>query len=91
MGWRGHQDQWRGGDDAARAEIQPRLDDVETIYRTPDPNVARELLRRYGVDYVYVGTLERRAYDAASLAKFAALGTVVFEQGDVTIYRISTN
>jgi YYY domain-containing protein len=91
LGWRGHQDQWRGGDDAARAELQPRLEQVETIYQTSDLNLARELLRRYGVDYVYVGTLERRAYDPANLTKFAQLGTVVFEQGDVTIYRISTN
>jgi YYY domain-containing protein len=91
MGWRGHQDQWRGGDDAARAEIQPRLEQVEMIYQTTDVNLARDLLERYGVDYVYVGTLERRAYDAASLDKFAALGSVVFEQGEVTIYRISTN
>jgi YYY domain-containing protein len=91
MGWRGHQDQWRGGDDAARAEIQPRLEEVETIYRTTDLSQARDLLERYGVDYVYVGTLERRTYDAASLAKFAELGRVVFEQGGVTIYRISTN
>jgi YYY domain-containing protein len=91
LGWRGHQDQWRGGDDAARAEIQPRLEQVETIYRTTDVNVARDLLNRYSVDYVYVGTLERRAYDPASLDKFATLGSVVFEQGEVTIYRISTN
>jgi uncharacterized membrane protein len=61
------------------------------IYQTTDVNLARDLLERYGVDYVYVGTLERRAYDAASLDKFAALGSVVFEQGEVTIYRISTN
>jgi YYY domain-containing protein len=88
LGWVGHERQWRGGDSAAREELEPRRQAVQTIYETTDIEEARTLLERYHVDYVYVGELERRAYDAKQLAKFDRLGTVVFEQGDVTIYEL---
>jgi YYY domain-containing protein len=88
LGWYGHQIQWRGGDPAAMAELEPRKNDVDQIYRTTNPEVARTLLEQYGVDYVYVGELERRAYPAESLAKFDQIATRVFQQGNVTIYRL---
>ncbi len=89
LGWAGHQIQWRGGDPQARAELDPRCAAVDTIYLTGDPSEAERLLRQYGVDFVYVGGLERRLYPPESLAKFASLGTVVFEQDEVTIYRLN--
>ena len=88
LGWAGHQIQWRGGDPEARAELEPRCAAVDTIYLTSDAATAERLLRQYSVDYVYIGSLERRLYPPESLAKFASLGTVVFEQDEVTIYRL---
>ncbi len=87
LGWPGHERQWRGGDAAAKAEIAPREADVERIYATPDAAQALGLLRQYGVDYVYVGALERQRY-GGSLQKFHEIGAVVFQQDEVTIYRI---
>jgi len=45
-------------------------------------------MRKYHVDLVFVGGLERHTYPAAGLAKFATweLTKPVFESGDVTIY-----
>ena len=88
LGWDGHQRQWRGGDPDALAELGPRCSDADTIYRTRDPGQARELLTRYGVDYVYVGSLEQRRYEPEALTKFAILGEVVFSSDEVTIYRL---
>jgi YYY domain-containing protein len=89
LGWVGHQRQWRGGDSAARAQLDPRMADVETIYSTTDAQVARELLQTYDVDYVYVGQLEQQAYAPEALAKFAEIGEPVhFQDGAVTIYRL---
>ncbi|MGQ9925697.1 MAG: DUF2298 domain-containing protein [Chloroflexaceae bacterium] len=88
LGWAGHQIQWRGGDPEARAELAPRCAAVDTIYLTNDPLEAERLLRRYRVEFIYIGELERRLYPPESLAKFASLGTVVFEQDEVTIYRL---
>lgn len=88
IGWTGHQDQWRGGDAAARAEIEPRKEDVELIYSTLDPVQARELLEKYAVSYVYIGGVERQNYLPESLAKFDQLGQPVFQQDEVTIYAL---
>jgi YYY domain-containing protein len=88
LGWAGHQIQWRGGDSAARAELTPREDEIELIYSTGDEAQALDLLDKYNVRYVYVGQLERQRYDAASLEKFARIAEPVFEEGQVTIYRV---
>jgi YYY domain-containing protein len=88
LGWRGHQQQWRGGDPAALAQLDPRCADVDAIYRTQDAGRARELLQKYGVRFVYVGGLEQRLYGPESLAKFGQLGEPVFQQDEVTIYRV---
>ncbi len=89
LGWVGHQSQWRGGDEQARAELAPRQSDVERLYATTDLSEARALIERYNVRYVYVGGLEQQAFDPTSLAKFAVLGTPVFQQDGVTIYEIN--
>ncbi|MBI2962906.1 MAG: hypothetical protein HYY35_04065, partial [Deltaproteobacteria bacterium] len=69
-------------------EIRQRRDDVRTLFSTTDPALAERLLKKYQVDLVFVGALERRTYPAAGLAKFASWGLTapVFEDGEVTIY-----
>jgi YYY domain-containing protein len=89
LGWPGHEDQWRGGDPSARAQIGPREQDVKTIYSTLNADEAQALLEKYKVDYVYVGQLERSAFAPESLAKFDQIGSPVFREGDVTIYQVS--
>jgi YYY domain-containing protein len=79
LGWAGHELQW--GHDPGR-----RADDVTTLYQTRDLGLARELLERYGVRYVFVGSLERRQYAAAGLEKFGQLGRIVFRSGPTVVY-----
>ncbi len=79
LGWGGHEIQW--GHQPGR-----RGADVQRIYRTRDVRLARSLLARYGVQYVFVGSLERRDYPAAGLAKFARLGKRVFRSEGAAVY-----
>jgi YYY domain-containing protein len=88
LGWPGHEEQWRGGHPDARTQIGPRRTDVATIYSTTDTQQAGELLKKYNVDYIYVGAAERKTYPAEGLAKLGELGDVVFQQGEVVIYRV---
>ncbi|MET0152238.1 MAG: DUF2298 domain-containing protein [Candidatus Binatia bacterium] len=69
-------------------DIYQRRDDVRALYSTTDEELAAGLLRKYHIDLVFVGALERRTYPASGLAKFATWGLTkpVFESGDVTIY-----
>ena len=88
LGWDGHERQWRGGDPLSYAQIDPRKADIATIYNSGDLDQSRELLRKYGVDYIYVGVAEPATYDQLDLNKLAQLGEQVFQQGNVTIYRV---
>ncbi|MFQ5342787.1 MAG: DUF2298 domain-containing protein, partial [Anaerolineae bacterium] len=68
IGWRWHQQQQRSV--VPGTVIDQRIEDVKTIYNTPDPQRALDLMRKYDVSYVYIGPLERAYYDPNGLAKF---------------------
>lgn len=88
IGWQWHQEQQRF---AYREEVPRRIADVETIYNTADSELALELLRKYDVEYVYLGQLER-LYFPDGMDKFdGELGMRlqrVFDNGDTAIYRL---
>jgi YYY domain-containing protein len=81
LGWPGHELQW--GHDAGS-----RRSDVAAIYRAPLPAVADRLLRRYGVDYVVVGALERTDYGSDGVAKFDRIGRRVLERDGTIVWRV---
>jgi len=87
LGWGGHEDQWRGGTMKARAG---RFEDVNALYQSTDVNTVEAIVKKYGIDYIYVGPLERQTYPEAGLAKFQSnpqAFPAVYQQGTVTIYR----
>ena len=86
IGWVGHEHQWRGGSDAP---FKKRADDVARVYETQDVEEARNLLARYDVDYVYVGAREREKYGEDGLGKFSSFMETVFNEGGVTVYRMT--
>ena len=90
IGWQWHQEQQRGD---YSQEVGIRIRDVETIYNTPDPREAMQLLRQYKVQYVYVGKLEQLYFSEEGLRKFdgdmSGDLTKVFENEDVAIYRLA--
>ena len=89
VGWKWHQEQQRWG---YREAVGERITDVESIYGGPDAAAALSLMQKYGVEYVYVGQLERLYYPEAGLAKFERELSPhlepVFRSDQVTIYRL---
>lgn len=84
LGWGGHEHQWRGNyDEPARREP-----DIQTLYTTPDPDQALSLLKRYGIQYIYVGPLEQSRYPSEGLAKFTRIGELIYDRDGVKIFRI---
>jgi len=71
-------------------EVNQRQNDVQLMYMTPDPAVAFPLVVKYGIKYVIVGKPELQQYGPQGFAKFAAMGTPVFQSPTVTIYRIGS-
>lgn len=83
LGWAGHQRQWRGNyDEPGRRQVE-----LETLFITLNPTEAQVLLARYNVAYIYIGPVERERYPAEGLNKFAEMFPVVYEGGDVVIYK----
>ncbi len=99
LGWAWHEVQWRGSGDKAvirggdeNDTIQHREADIDAIFTSPDLNQTRDLMKKYGVDYVYVGDVERAKYKAhpENLNKFSQLGTVVQLFGGSALYKINS-
>jgi YYY domain-containing protein len=96
LGWALHESQWRGN----YVEQAKREPDIQTIYITSDGQQALELLQKWQVDYVIVGSPERRYIEELCSAsdrqcsaveaerKFDLLLEPAFEQGQTTLYRV---
>jgi uncharacterized membrane protein len=74
-------------------EIDRRLQDVYTLYQTPDEETARTILDQYNVKYVVLGALERQHYPPEGLPKFdqmVADGSlrVAYQNEGTTIYEV---
>ena len=97
LGWDFHEVQWRGSGDRAVVRggdesdtINQREADINNIYSSSDLNQTRDLLRKYGVDYVYVGDAEKNKYNnSPNLGKFVQLGVLVWNAGNSVLYKIN--
>lgn len=87
LGWAGWEVMWR--DDWNL--ISERTKAIDAIYSAPDGEEAASLLENYKVEYIYVGTLEKKRYGADTLLKFASAAeryTLVYWNDDVSIYEV---
>lgn len=85
LGWGNHEGQWRGSD--FQGVLAQRQSDIETLYSTPDWQIALSIIESYDVRYVIVGNLERSSY-RVNEEKFAVFLRPAFQQGSVTIYEV---
>ena len=89
VGWKWHQEQQRWD---YREAVGQRVKDVERMYSTTDVSAALSLMRKYSVEYVYVGRFERLYYPADGLAKFESELSehleLVHRSEGATIYRV---
>ena len=61
-----------------------RLGEISAIYTGEDPEIVRDLIGKYGIRYVYIGQLERSLYPDLNEQLLTELGTVVYDDGDMT-------
>lgn len=85
MGWANHEGLWRSNS----PEVEERKASVKLFYTTPNPAVAAEILRRYGVTYVVDGDMERRTYGTnPAIAGFPFLYPVFISEG-TAVYAVA--
>jgi len=61
---------------------------LPTVLTSTSQEEVKAILKKYDVEYVYVGRLEREAYGEAGLAKFGAFMEMAYRNDSVTIYRM---
>jgi YYY domain-containing protein len=85
IGWPVHEWLWRGSyDEAGR-----RIPEVAAIYESKDLEQTKAILRKYAVEYIFVGTLERQKYPNLDEEKLQNLGKVIFESGKTKIIKVA--
>lgn len=86
VGWVFHESSWGYGTDIT----EPRIHDVNVIYRTEEVELALKKLRDYEVKYVFVGSLERAQYPESGLRKFEAEHAFknVYDEAGTQIYEV---
>ncbi len=103
MGWQTHEWTWRFDGKAALSaapgqavetgwgSVSSVAGNIEQLYETKSADIARQIVAQYGIQYVYVGALERTKYPGLQEQKFSKLGRVVFESGDSKLFAIAAN
>lgn len=88
LGWPGYEDKWRSG---SLPDLHQREADVIQLYTTSDPSELTDVLARYRIAYVVLGSIEHSTYgipaDAAVLTGACGCLDVVFTQGSLTLLR----
>lgn len=82
IGWPFHELQWRGNGDV----FAGREGDVKTLYTSNDWVVTEQILKKYNVRYVYVGSLEQAQYGALAMEKFDRNLSKIYDNEGVVIY-----
>jgi uncharacterized membrane protein len=77
LGWENHELVWRGHDITEMTTERRFL--VSEVYTSGDPDRIRELVAEAGVDYVAIGSLERKDHAGEALAAVRAAGEVVLD------------
>lgn len=94
FGWYTHEQLWKSGPDRTNdmvvSQLNSRADDIETIYTSEDEDLVRELIEKYNISYIYVGSLEEEKYGWINHELIRDLGKVVFENPDSEGYEYGT-
>lgn len=84
LGWTVHEWLWRGD----YSFPQSRLGDITTLYEGNVPSTVA-LIKKYSIEYVYVGDLERTKYPNINENKFRTLGKSIYSKGNTRIYKLT--
>jgi uncharacterized membrane protein len=81
LGWYVHEWLWRNDTN----ELNQRTADIETIYTSEDINAVKSLIKRYNIEYIFIGQLEREKFGNLNDSLLQSIGSVAYSDG-VTTY-----
>ena len=83
MGWYAHEWLWRND----VADLNEKSGEIETIYTSTDTARVQELIEKYDISYIFVGSCEREKYgENLNNAGLESLGEIVYQDPDYETY-----
>ena len=83
MGWYVHEWLWRND----VADLNEKSAEIETIYTSTDTQRVQELIKKYDISYIFVGSCERDKYGAnLNNAGLESLGEIVYQDPSYETY-----
>ena len=83
MGWYVHEWLWRND----VADLNEKSGEIETIYTSTDTARVQELIEKYDISYIFVGSCEREKYgENLNNAGLDSLGEIVYQDSDYETY-----
>ncbi len=83
LGWTVHEWLWRGSYDIPSA----RFEDIRNLYETQSLVLAKKIINKYNITYVYIGIMEKEKYKVSE-DKFSQLGNNIYANTETKIYKI---
>lgn len=71
--------------------VANRVEDVRRFYEAPNTQEARHILSKYNVKYFVLGRLERQKYSKLNETLLSTLGSIVFQDGHVALYKVEAS
>lgn len=84
LGWYVHEWLWRGD----TVEVDRRAADIASAYESDNAATTREILRKYQVEYIIVGELERNRFGALNEPGLVSLGEIVLDADGTKIIQV---
>ena len=83
MGWYVHEWLWRND----VADLNEKSAEIESIYTSTDTQKVQELIKKYDISYIFVGSCEREKYGAnLNNAGLESLGEIVYPDPNYETY-----
>ncbi|MDO5798509.1 MAG: DUF2298 domain-containing protein [Eubacteriales bacterium] len=83
MGWYVHEWLWRND----VADLNEKSAEIETVYTSTDTARVQELIEKYDISYIFVGSCEREKYEAnLNNEGLQSLGEIVYQDPDYETY-----
>ena len=83
MGWYVHEWLWRND----VADLNEKSAEIESIYTSTDTQRVQELIKKYEISYIFVGSCEREKYGAnLNNAGLESLGEIVYQDPNYETY-----
>lgn len=84
LGWTVHEWLWRGSYDVPAKRFQ----DITDLYETDNLKLAKRIIDKYDIKYIYIGVLEDEKYNVSE-DKFTKLGNLVYSSNGTKIYKLN--